>query len=182
MTGAGTEGTIGKGNKGKRDQGNSGQGIGTNGHCVALRSGRLVAGAAGHDLTTLLLIHTWSARSIPSGGTGVRPPIPAKKPFVFRDMWFWLRRSYLILRELGCRYLSTRELWVFRDGSGDAPGVRAFLTRPLILIVRQRRELICKLFLGDSREGGWGSRSLILVSMKLRQGWVTEGPAAHSSR
>jgi hypothetical protein len=122
------------------------------------------------------------ALHVTAAGAGGAPPIPAKKPFIFRDMRFLLRRSYLILRELDCRYLSTRELRVFRDGSGDAPGVRAFLTRPLILIVRQRRELICKLFLGDSREGGWGSRSLILVSMKLRQGWVTEGPAAHSSR
>ena len=47
-------------------------------------------------------------------------PISAKKPFVFSGMRDLRRRSSLILRELTCRYLCTKELRVFLNGSGDA--------------------------------------------------------------
>ena len=47
-------------------------------------------------------------------------PISAKKPFVFSGMQSLRRRSSLILRELTCRYLCTKELRVFLNGSGDA--------------------------------------------------------------
>ena len=50
------------------------------------------------------------------------PPISAKKSFVFSDISDLVRRSYLILRELTCRYLSTKELRVFRDGNEGAEG------------------------------------------------------------
>jgi hypothetical protein len=46
------------------------------------------------------------------------PPISAKKPFVFSDIIFFLRRNYLILRKMTCRYVSTKELRVFLDDGG----------------------------------------------------------------
>jgi hypothetical protein len=49
---------------------------------------------------------------------GVPPPISAKKPFVFSDIIFFLRRNYLILRKMTCRYVSTKELRVFLDDGG----------------------------------------------------------------
>ena len=50
------------------------------------------------------------------------PPIPAKTSFVFSDIGDFLGRNYLILREMTCRYLSTKELRVLLNGSGAAEG------------------------------------------------------------
>ena len=45
-------------------------------------------------------------------------PISAKKPFIFSDIGDFLGRNYLILREMTCRYVSTKELRVFLDDGG----------------------------------------------------------------
>jgi hypothetical protein len=66
----------------------------------------------------MLVAHVWFS------GAGfveiyVRPPpISAKKPFVFSDIIYFLRRNYLILRKMTCRYVSTKELRVFLDDGG----------------------------------------------------------------
>jgi hypothetical protein len=84
-----------------------------------------------------VFIHICSPEYRFQGGVPPPSPISAKKPFGFIGIQNFLRRSYLILRELYCRYVTALELRAFWDGSGGDLGLRAFLTRPLILIVRQ---------------------------------------------
>jgi hypothetical protein len=116
-----------------------------------VRAGRVTLGAAEPDLTALR-IHFGFPGLVSMGGP---PPIPAKKPFVFRDMRFGLRRSSLILRELGCRYLCTKELRVFLDENETTLG-REPLTLSLYLRLCANGGINLQTIFGDSREGDYG--------------------------
>ena len=93
------------------------------------------------------------ALHVTAAGAGGAPPIPAKKPFIFRDMRFLLRRSYLILRELGCRYLCTKELRVFLDENETTLG-REPLTLSLYLRLCANGGINLQTIFGGF-EGGW---------------------------
>jgi hypothetical protein len=63
----------------------------------------------------MLVAHIWISLADSVEISPAPPPISAKKPFSFSDIGNSLGRNYLILREMFCRYLCSRELWVFLE-------------------------------------------------------------------